>query len=278
MSQLNKSIDSSELKSAIYSGWVRHRRSHPGTHVFRYKVFMMYLDLDELDRVFTGTRLWSVEKNNLASFKRSDYLGDPSIPLDTAVRMKVQQETGIYPSGAIRVLTNLRYFGYLINPITCYYIYDETGRLQFLIAEVTNTPWNERHAYVLPCDPDERNLRTRFSKSLHVSPFNPMELEYQWLSNQPGKNLLIHMQNWKQTKMEFDATLCLKRESVTPARLTSLIISYPHMTFKVVFGIYWQALKLFIKRIPIYSHPDRPNPKDSGKHDTKINNQEIGLS
>lgn len=244
------------MKSAIYKGWVRHRRYSPKRHQFTYRVFMMYLDLAELDEVFSLTRLWSPRRFALARFKREDFLGDSSVPLDQAVRQQVAAQTGIYPSGPVRMLANLRYFGFIINPIACYYCFDQQERLQFIVAEVNNTPWDERHAYVLSCDPDSRNQRITFQKDFHVSPFNPMNIQYDWRSNLPGEKLRIHMQNHREGELEFDATVALEREPVTASSLRRLVISYPLMTVKVVLGIYWQALKLFVKRVPIHDHPD----------------------
>ena len=250
------------LNSGIYKGWVRHRRFLPRLHEFRYRVFMMYLDMSELDRVFSGTCLWSVHHWTLARFKREDFVGDPAMPLDEAVRQRVESSEGVRPAGPIRMLANLRYFGFIMNPIVCYYCFDETERLQYMVAEVTNTPWNERHSYVLNCDPQRDKQRIRFKKHLHVSPFNPMDIVYRWRSNKPGKNLYIHMENVRSndvdnTKIEFDATLILQREEICVHGLRSIICRYPLMTIKVVSAIYWQGLRILIKRIPFYAHPKK---------------------
>ena len=249
-------VQQAPLHSAIYKGWLRHRRFTPNQHQFSYRIFMMYLDLSELDHVFSGTRLWACERTSLAMFKRSDYLGDPQISLDHSVRRRIEEETGCYPTGAIRLLTNLRYFGYLINPISCYYVFDEQERLTYIVAEVTNTPWKGKHSYVLRCEPQQTKQHICFQKSLHVSPFNPMDIEYRWRNNTPSDRLLIHLQNWQEEAMKFDATLQLKRSDITPAALRSLITTYPFMTLKVLGAIYWQAFRLFMKRTPIYNHPN----------------------
>jgi DUF1365 family protein len=243
------------LNSAIYTGWVRHRRYAPRKHSLRYRVFMMLLDLDELDRVFAGTSLWSTKSWALARFKRSDFMGDPKIPLDQAVRERVKQKTGLYPEGPIRLLTNLRYFGFIINPISCYYCFDKKEQLQTIIAEVNNTPWDERHCYVLNCNSASQQQHIRFAKGFHVSPFNPMNIEYDWKSNLPGKSLHIEMQNWREDEMEFDATLALIRKPITGKKLNALIWQYPFMTLKVLGAIYWEAIKLLFKGLPFYGHP-----------------------
>jgi DUF1365 family protein len=247
------------MKSAIYEGWVRHRRYSPKQHSLHYKVFMMLLDLSELDQIFNGTKLWSTKAFALARFKRSDFLGDPAVDLDTAVRRQVKKKTGVYPKGAIRLLTNLRYFGFIINPISCYYCFDENERLQYIVAEVNNTPWDERHCYVLPCELHKPYQHIIFEKELHVSPFNPMDITYDWRSSMPEQELRINMQNWREVDgekiKEFDATLVLQRDEITVKKLRRLMWRYPLMTLKVGASIYWQAVKIFLKGIPIFDHP-----------------------
>ena len=248
-------IDASSLMhSGIYHGWLEHRRKYPQRHEFRYRIFMVYLDLSELEQVFVQSKFWSIEKFNIASFQRADYLGSADESLDIAVRKKVNAETGTYPNGPIRMLTNLRYFGFNFNPLTCYYIFNCDEELQFVVAEVTNTPWGERHAYVLRCNPSASRQRIRFKKALHVSPFNPMSIEYEWVNNIPGDSVLLHMRNWRNQQIQFDATLNLIREPLNRKSMRKILCSFPFITLKVILAIYWQALKLWLKRIPVYSH------------------------
>lgn len=249
------------LHSCLYVGTLRHRRFAPRPHAFRYRLCMTWLDLSELDDVFRGRWLWSTRHPSLAWLRRADYLGDPAVTLDQAVRDWVQRETGLRPNGPVRLLTHLRTFGHCFNPVSFYYCYDATGaRVETIVAEITNTPWNERHAYVLPVPGNDGGtaspLRFRFGKSFHVSPFMPMDIEYDWRFSVPGDRLAVHMANRRAGAKLFDATLVLDRRPLSTTNLAGALLRYPFATAEVVRAIYWQALRLWLKRVPFHTHPD----------------------
>lgn len=244
--------------SAIFQGTVRHRRFSPKNHTFQYRVFMMYFDLDELDGVLSLSPWWSTKRFSPARFNRQDYFGDNQKSIKEAVLERVNSHLNLSLSGPVRLLTNCRYFGFIINPLSIYYCFDAEENLQAMLLEVTNTPWKEKVAYILKCDPQKQKQRIEFNKTMHVSPFHPMEHFYDWRSNKPNKNLIVHMQNkeLESHKCVFDATLSLSKVSITSASMVKVLFSYPVMTMKVAYGIYWQAMKLLLKKVPFYSHPN----------------------
>jgi DUF1365 family protein len=245
------------MKSAIYEGTIRHRRLKPRKNDFEYRMFMMFLDLAELPRVFEKSPLWSLERFNLACFRRSDYMGPTDIPLDEAVRRKVEERTGLRPEGPIRMLTHLRYYGHCFNPVTFYYCYDASGnRVETIAAEINNTPWKERHTYVLR-DGENQDAwkRFRFEKAFHVSPFMGMDMDYDWSFRDPGERIGVHMTNYENGEKLFDATLNLERVPITGWSLARVLLRFPAMTVKILAAIHWQAVKLWWKRTPLHAHP-----------------------
>lgn len=255
------------LHSALYSGWVRHRRYAPKALAFRYPLFLMYLDLAELDQVFARRWLWSVGRRNLVEFRRSDYLGDPAQALDEAVRDRVQQHCGERPLGAVRMLTHLRYFGHCFNPVTFYYCHDAQQRLHSIVAEITNTPWKQRHAYVLPVAAARSRGSVhawRFDKRFHVSPFMAMAHAYAWRCSEPGAQLRVHMDvlDPQPAARRFDATLVLQRREFSGANLARALLRYPAMTLQIVAKIHWQALRLWLRGNPVHDHPDHSLPRE----------------
>ncbi|MBL8819027.1 MAG: DUF1365 domain-containing protein [Planctomyces sp.] len=283
------------MHSCLYSGTVRHRRFTPVSNEFSYNVFMVYLDLDELPECLDRFYGWSSSGPSIAWFRRRDHFGDPQTSLAESVRDEVERQIGRRPLGPIRLLTNLRYFGYVINPVSYYFCFDESGEnVECVLAEVHNTPWGEIHCYVLD-DPirkagDERGAPIN-EKTFHVSPFMPMDMEYHWLITQPGERLAVQIENHQlaaKTPVDqhreshdssamfespdsdlsrsdrrahpFDVTMNLTRREMNQGNLNRILLKHPCMTARVVTAIYWQALRLWWKKSPFYSHPHSHSP------------------
>jgi len=245
--------------SCVYEGWVRHRRLGAIAHELRAKLVMLYLDLGELPELFDSFVLASARGRALAEFRRSDHLGDPHRPLDEEIRELVAARTGERPAGPIRLLTNLRYLGHCFNPVSFYYCFDEGGsRVQTIVAEVTNTPWGERHAYVLsPPEgrPGASVMRGRFEKDFHVSPFMGMDHTYAWRMTEPGERLIVHIESERDERIVFDATLSLSRRELTPARLRFLLARHPLLTLRIVVQIYANGLRLALRGARYFPNP-----------------------
>lgn len=244
--------------SALYVGSVRHRRFDRVRHAFAVRLYFAYLDLDEIDAVFAGRWFWSARRFAPMWFRRADYFGDRDRPLAECVRDEVAAQTGVRPDGAVRVLTNLRCFGYVQNPVSIYYCFDRAERLVAVLAQITNTPWGERHHYVIGRDGAEgTTLRRTFDKQFHVSPFQPMEQQYVWAVATPGERLVVQMENTMAGQVVFDATLAVERRPWTTGNLLRAVLRHPWMTAKVAAMIYWHALLLWCKRATFHTHPKK---------------------
>ncbi len=238
---------------AIYEGWVLHRRTAPTSHEFKYRIQFAFLDLDELSQAFSGRWLWSCEWPSVAWFRRADHLGDPHISLPTAVRQLVNS-VGLVADGPIRLLTQLRYWGFVMNPVSFYYCYDAAGeQLQAVVAEVHNTPWGEEHSYVLPVESMDKELW--LDKQFHVSPFMPLDLRYRWQLSLPGDSLHLGIENYQGSEQFFTASLQLQRRPWTTRQLHLALWRNPFPTLRIFVAIYWQALRLWWKGTQYFPHP-----------------------
>jgi len=242
------------MHSCLYHGLVRHTRYRPRRHEFRYRLFQFYLDLDELESVLT--RLWfsSYSRPAIVRFSRRDHLGNQSESLKQSVLQKVSELGGPRIDGRVCLLTNLRYFGFGFNPVSFYFCYDRDESLRAILAEVNNTPWGEQHCYLIPVNNANTVIRHAQQKEFHVSPFMDLDMRYQWTITRPDKKLAVHIENQKAGERLFDAVLVMRQIPLSNTNLARMMFSFPFMTVKVVGAIYYEALRLWLKKISFHPH------------------------
>jgi len=253
------------LDSAIYEGRIRHRRFEPIEREFSQRIFMVYLDLDEIPEVMATHPLWSTRRRSPARYRRADYLGPADRPLKQAVADLVEQRTGTRPDGPIRMLTHLRYWGRIENPVTFYYCFDPTGtELRTVVAEVTNTPWGDRHTYVIEGPANRAGVvSAKAAKAMHVSPLMGMDHEYELRFGTPGPNVPVHIASRSRGELHFDATLKLARRPIDRRRLTRLLVEYPPMSFAVIAGIHLQAAASWVRGARYHRRPEARDLQNS---------------
>lgn len=246
------------MDSAIATGCVWHQRLTPRPHRFAYRTSYTLVDIDRIEELFDRSRLWSLERFNLVSFRRRDYLGPVERPLRQAVLERVAEVTGHRPGGRIFMLAHLRQWGFCFNPVSFYFCLDEHERPEAIVAEVHNTPWNERYAYVLDCRGQSGpGFRFGFDKAFHVSPFMPMAIRYDWRFRIEDDRVHVHMRLKQAGRQCFAAGMRLALEPMTRSSMRRMPLKFPLMTARVVLAIYWQAFRLWLKKTPFHSHPDK---------------------
>jgi uncharacterized protein len=242
--------------SALYVGRLSHVRRVSPVRSFEHELYLLYLDLDELDSLALAPCL-GVERAGLLSFRRRDYRGDASRSLKTCVLDDVEAALGLRPRGPVRLLTQVRQLGAAFNPVSFYYCFAEDGAtLEAVLAEITNTPWGERHAYVVPASAGE--ARADFEKSFHVSPFLPMNQRYAWQLATPGPSLTVEMQNQENGREVFRARLSLERRPLTRGALLGVALRLPFMSLRILIRIYAHALRLWLSGARFFPHPKPP--------------------
>ena len=255
----------------LYAGTLRHRRFAPSAHGFTYGLFMAWLDIDRIPETMCQSRWTSHNRFNWASFDDRDHLGDPTLPLRERLTRDAQAQDVALPDGPIYLLTHLRYLGYCFNPISFYFCYHRSGDLGVVLAEVNSTFGEQRNYWLTERNrlPSSRARRHRCAKTMHVSPFMDMDLDYEFVLTEPGDTLMAHMATIDRAPAAtasplFDATLTLAHRPWTPRAVRAVLLRHPWMTAKVIVAIHWQALRLLLKRVPVFTHPARvrrPDPE-----------------
>lgn len=244
------------MNSSLCHGWVGHRRELPRPHAFRYPVGMILLDLAEQQRLLGLSPLLRSSRFAPLSWRERDYLPawtSQGLPLAEAVRCLLREALGEAPTGRIELLTQLRSWGLWFNPVSFYFCHDADGRLAAILCEVRNTPWRERFHYVLPVAPGAAWEFT-VGKAFHVSPFLPRDMHYHMRFLIEESRLHVHMENWRDERMVFQASLDLQRQTLDAAALRRHLLAFPWMSLRTVTAIYWQALRLLLKRISLHDH------------------------
>lgn len=248
--------------SAIYQGRVRHRRFAPKAHAFYYSLYMLSLDLDDVANGTVFNFLLGTHWYNPIRFVAKDYVKGEPIDLSVRIKNKVHELGGSFNEGRISILVQARCLGVYFSPANFYFCYEMQAGVEvcrYMLAEVSNTPWNQKHYYLV-----DLAIQAPSEKVFHVSPFMDLNMKYKWKINPPSqrsKGMLIHIENEKSENKAiiFDATLALKKSDFSDKALFKVWCGLPVMTWNIMAGIYSQALALFLKRIPFISYQPPEN-------------------
>lgn len=241
--------------SALYEGTVAHRRVDPA-HAFTFPVALPCLDLDEVDEVVSRSSLWSQERPNLVSYRRRDLLGPEGTSVADAARAVVAERLGDAPGGPVRVLGHLRTWGHRFNPLALYLCSGRDGMTRAAVLEVTNTPWHERHTYVV----DPQAGEVRFAKELHVSPFFGMDHEYRCSLLDDGERLDLRLDLLASGRPVFEARLDLRRRPLDRAAMRRVALDPRVGPLAGSARIYREALRLRRAGATFHTHPRRARP------------------
>lgn len=248
----------SPLDSCIYEGTVRHRRLSPKAHAFSYPVYELYVDLDELPRIEAETGLFRHNGRGLNTLRDRDYMGPGERPIKEKLRDWLAARGIELGRRRVFLLTHVRVLSYAFNPVNYYYVLGAGGELDFAVAEINNT-FGETFGYVLNRRGDEKGISTpRFPKVFHISPFLPMKLEYEFHLSLPGEGLAAHVADFENGEKVFDATFIARRVPLTTRALAGVLLRNPLMPARVIAWIHWQALKLWLKNVPVFTRPEPP--------------------
>jgi DUF1365 family protein len=248
---------------ALYTGTLRHRRFRPRSHEFTYRIFMAWLDIDRIPETMAKVPWARYNGFHWASFYEKDHFGNARLPLRERVARDAAAHGVTLPDGPIFLLTHLRYLGYCFNPISFYFCYDRAGQVDTVLAEVNSTFGETRNYWLSDVNsrPGGANsLRFRCPKTMHVSPFMGMDLDYEFVLTRPSESLVAHMTTVDRADEDsplFDATLALERRPWTSQNLGRALLRHPWMTAKVTAAIHWEALLLYLKHVPLQEAPKR---------------------
>lgn len=244
------------MTSGLYRGQVMHQRLRPRRHRLAYRLFMLLLDLDDLDALDRRLRFFSRNRRNLVAFHDCDHGDGSATPLKQQVEAHLRR-AGIPHGGAVQLLTMPRLLGFAFNPLSVYFCHAAGGRLAAILYEVTNT-FGQRHAYMLPVHGRGETVRQHIAKNLYVSPFLGMDMDYHFRVRPPASETLVAITGCDQDGPLIVAALRLRRASLGDRQLLGALLAHPLMTFAVVAAIHWQALKLWLKGVPLVRRPPPP--------------------
>ncbi len=236
--------------SALYEGAVTHARFAPVAHAFRYRVFALLLDLDELPALAKRSWLFAHNRAGLLSFRDRDH-GDGGDP--RAWIAGKLAAAGIEAGGPLRVLCYPRLFGYVFNPLSVWFCHAKDGTLAATVYEVHNT-FGERHAYVLRADGNAPSVRQECAKGFYVSPFLSLDCAYAFHVRPPGDTVSIAIRESEAGRPVLNAAFTGVRVPFCNRTLASAFLRHPLMTLKIVGAIHFEALRLWLKRVPHHVH------------------------